>query len=427
MAFTVKDWRDTPDADGLSSTNPVKAAALEDLETRLSDYSALVGHPCVTGILSAGHSVIEGSGDTGGSQAANRMTARLALLLGATETNIGKGSMPLFADNSTNSTTGVPAAVTWGTSGGWVSLFKQIVWSTQARAGLPMSPVQVAVFMQSLADMAVAGPTYFTAFHRPMLRAAINVMRCGAVYEEDHATVVHSGGSSSAATNYSRGGTLRAFTAPGTTTISVPAAYPGSLPIDVGGVYVNGATNVKVEVTVNSVRKTSLDLDINALPTPPQGNNPEWSPWQIRIPVSELNAGANTIVLTYVNSGGSFDAAFFDYWQVEAIEPPIILLPEHYYWAPGSYANYWGTATPMTDATVDAVNTLVESVAAEYSDGRVVYVPGINDAINPPGGTARLQSDGVHPNALGAAAAAAVLYEALPTLTPALLASTGTT
>ena len=201
VAFTPKDWRDTPDADGLYSVSPLKAAAVEDLETRLSDYSALVGHPQVTGILSAGHSVIEGSGDTADDQAANRMTSRLALLLGATEVNIGNGAMPLFADNSTNSTTGVPAAVTWGTTGGWVSLFKQIIWATQARAGLPMSPLQVAVFMQSLSDMAVTGTTYFDSFHRPMLRAAINVMRCGAVYEEDHATVVHSGGTSSAATN----------------------------------------------------------------------------------------------------------------------------------------------------------------------------------------------------------------------------------
>lgn len=35
MAFTVKDWQDTP-----STATPITAAALEDMETRLSDYAA---------------------------------------------------------------------------------------------------------------------------------------------------------------------------------------------------------------------------------------------------------------------------------------------------------------------------------------------------------------------------------------------------
>ena len=37
MAFTPKDWKDSPDA-----STPITAVALEDLETRLSDYSDLV-------------------------------------------------------------------------------------------------------------------------------------------------------------------------------------------------------------------------------------------------------------------------------------------------------------------------------------------------------------------------------------------------
>lgn len=34
MAFTVKDWKDYPD-----TTTPINAAALEDVEDRLSDYT----------------------------------------------------------------------------------------------------------------------------------------------------------------------------------------------------------------------------------------------------------------------------------------------------------------------------------------------------------------------------------------------------
>lgn len=37
MAFTVKDWKDSPDA-----TTPLSAAALEDVEDRLSDYADAV-------------------------------------------------------------------------------------------------------------------------------------------------------------------------------------------------------------------------------------------------------------------------------------------------------------------------------------------------------------------------------------------------
>lgn len=37
MAFTVKDWKDAPD-----TTTPISAAALEDMEDRLSDFTAAV-------------------------------------------------------------------------------------------------------------------------------------------------------------------------------------------------------------------------------------------------------------------------------------------------------------------------------------------------------------------------------------------------
>lgn len=37
MAFTVKDWKDAPD-----TTTPISAAALEDMETRLSNFTAAV-------------------------------------------------------------------------------------------------------------------------------------------------------------------------------------------------------------------------------------------------------------------------------------------------------------------------------------------------------------------------------------------------
>lgn len=38
MAFTTKDWKDAPNA-----STPISAAALEDMETRLSNYSDTKG------------------------------------------------------------------------------------------------------------------------------------------------------------------------------------------------------------------------------------------------------------------------------------------------------------------------------------------------------------------------------------------------
>ena len=248
--------------------------------------------PRFTSLLSAGHSVIEGGNDTGGAQVANRMTTRLRNLLGISEaapanvydpgeTNVGKGSAGLLIDDSTNSTTGVPA-IPWSTSGGWVSIAKKLLLATQARTGLPiLSPVQLAVLMHAYGDMAILGPTNFDAVARPVLRAVLRRLRAGAFYKADHASIVYAGGTNSqiAAANYSMGGIVRQFaTANGTATITVPAWYPGGLPIDVGGTYTVGASNFKVEVTVNGARKAALDVDVAAFPDAVAGNNPEWLP-----------------------------------------------------------------------------------------------------------------------------------------------------
>lgn len=397
--------------------------ALRAYETQAASRSAQVA-----GVLFSGHSVIEGGpGDTTGAMAANRMTTKYCSLLGASENNIGKGSAGLQIDNSTNSTTGVPT-VPWSTSGGWTGIFKAMKWSTMAKTSTPLlSPLQVAVLMHAYGDMAITGSANFAAKFKPLLRAVLNVCRCGAAYAYDDATIEYSGGTGStiSATNFSRSGSVHQFAAAGgTATISVPAFYPGGLPIDVGGIWVVGGKNTKVEVTINGTRKTTLDLDIAALIDGPAGNNPEWQPWQIRIPASELAAGANTILLTFVASG-SWQAAWFDYWQIEAQEPPIIQLPEMYY--PLTYSNFWLTDTPMNAAAVDACNVACAEVAAEYTDGRVRFVTGFDDVMNPVVGTSRFQSDGIHPNALGAALLAAVLHEDLldAGLTAERLAVTG--
>lgn len=391
----------------------------------LVEDAAVAAAPKVAGVLFSGHSVIEGGpGDTTGAMVANRMTTKYCSLLGASENNIGKGSAGLQIDNSTNSTSGVPT-VPWSTSGGWTGIFKALKWSTMAKTSTPLlSPLQVAVLMHAYGDMAITGAENFAAKFKPLLRATLNVLRCGAAYAYDDATIAYSGGTGStiAATNFSRSGSVHQFaTAGGTATITVPSWYPGGLPIDVGGIWVVGGKNFEVEVTINGTRKAAYDLDVAALIDGPAGNNPEWQPWQIRIPASELAAGENTIVLTFVASG-TWQAAWFDYWQIESQEPPVIQLAEMYY--PETYSDFWLTATPMNAAAVDACNAACEEVAAEYADGRVRFVTGF-DAVMSSGG--RFQSDGIHPNALGAAELAAVLYDDLMAagLTPERLARTG--
>ena len=126
-------------------------------------------------------------------------------------------------------------------------------------------------------------------------------------------------------------------------------------------------------------------------------------------------------MLTFVASG-TWEAAFFDYWAIEAEEPPIVLLPEMYY--PLTYSNFWLTGTPMNAAAVDQVNAAVRTIAAEFPDGRCLYVDGFNEVMNPGSGTTRFQPDGIHPNVLGAGELAGVLFAALSP-TAAQLASTG--
>lgn len=402
----------------------------DDVEINAGSVRGAAGPtmPQVAGVLLSGHSVIEGGpNDTGGAMLANRMSSKYCSLLGASENNIGKGSAGLQIDNSTNSTTGVPT-IPWGTSGGWTGLFKALAWGTMSKSSTPLlSPLQVAVLMHAYGDMAITGAANFAAKFKPLLRAALNVCRCGAVYPYNHGSIAYSGGTGStiSATNFSRSGSVHQFaTAGGTVTITVPSWYPGGLPIDVGGIWVVGGKNCKVEVTINGTRKSAYDLDIAALIDGPAGNNPEWQPWQIRIPASELAAGTNTIVLTFVASG-TWQAAWFDYWQIEAQETPVVQLPEMYY--PLSYTNFWLSGTPMNSAAVDACNAACSEVAAEYADGRVRFVTGFNDVMNPGSGMSRFQPDDIHPNALGAAELAAVLWNDLidAGLTAERLARTG--
>jgi hypothetical protein len=145
---------------------------------------------------------------------------------------------------------------------------------------------------------------------------------------------------------------------------------------------------------------------VTALPTSTVGHeNPEHTPWSYRIDGALLSAGGHEIRLEYVNvkAWGSFN-----YWQIEAIQPPLILLPETV-----SFPGTWDHAPVRSNFNVSEEDRLVirdlqRAVAREFVDGHVHYVP-LQDVV--PHDQPIFAPDDLHPNALGHDLIAERLYD----------------
>lgn len=348
-----------------------------------------------------GHSVVEGGDDTWGPQFPNRFSSRLASRLRAQELNFSKGASALCTDNEPNR-----EGALWATEGGWVTVVQTAV--SEARTAPPLlCPRQLVVLMNGHMEVAIAGPERTPDLYPGVLRTVLRRLRAAAVYEDDHASVRILGPSErvETRTRNSGSGITLLHGDQATVDIDVPAWYPGGLAIDVAGIYYEDAA-ADVIVSVDGEQIGTFE-GTKLAPATVGHECPEISPWSYRITGDKLSPGAHKIRLEYVNVK---QWGAFDYWQIEAIQPPLILLPE----AP-RMPGLWDTAPIKSNFNVSeedriVVDALQRGVAREFTDGSVVYVP-IQDLLDPD--QPLYTEDDLHPNALGADLIAERLYDAV--------------
>lgn len=374
------------------------------LRPNTDDLPDLVTPPQVTPlpwVLHAfGHSVVQGGDDTWGPQFPNRFTSRLASRLRAVEINHAQGASALCTDNEPNR----PGAL-WATQGGWVTVLQQVV--PEARTQEPLlCPQQLVVLMNGHLEVAIAGPERTPDLYPGVLRTVLRRFRAGALFHDTHPSVRIIGPHErfeGITRNSGSGHTL--VQEQGTVDIDVPEWYPGGLAIDVGGTYYEDAA-ADVIVTLDG-EQIGVFEGTKLAPATVGDENPDLSPWSYRVDGSLLAPGKHKIRLEYVNvkNWGSFN-----YWQIEAVQPPLILLPE----AP-RMPGVWDTAPVKSNFNVSEedrlmIDALQRGVAREFEDGNVIYVP-LQDLMDP---DAKLYTeDLLHPNAIGHDLIAERMYDAV--------------
>ena len=345
-----------------------------------------------------GHSFIEGGDDTWGPQFPNRLSSRLASRLRAVEINHAQGASALCTDNEPNR-----EGALWATKGGWVTVLQTCV--PEARTQLPLlCPQQLVVLMNGPLEWAIAGERT-PDLYPGVLRTVLRRLRAGALFHDTHPSVRVMGAQErfEGNTRNSGSGMTLLTNEKATVDIDVPEWYPGGLSIDVGGTYYEDAA-ADVIVTLDGQVLGTFE-GTKLAPATVGTENPDLSPWSYRIDGSLLGPGKHRIRLEYVNVKGW---GSFNYWQIEAIQTPLILLPE----AP-RMPGEWDTAPVKSNFNVYeedrlVIDALQRGVAREFEDGNVQYVQ-IQDLMDP---DAPLYTDDeLHPNAHGADLIAERLYD----------------
>jgi hypothetical protein len=296
-----------------------------------------------------------------------RYVTRLARRLGASEERVyALGSSVLAYYNL--------ASGTWpdGKKGhnGWATLMQRVKrqhhpYTTNYPFTAPFKPAsQLVLLHYGYADLASYNNE---ALFKETLRSVIRRYRSAAVFEDSHASVVFSGTWTTTTARDSNSGDSRRFsTVNGSAvTITMPPAPAGNYNVIIGGVNASAfAQNGGLRWTVNGV---SVGSKIVA---PSSDTASNVSPTVFVIP--NVPAGA-TIVGTLNTADGPY--AQFDYWAIEAPEPPLVLvmkeprMPDY-----GMFASGWALPANVTDANVISHNAAKQAVCDEFTDGRVVGV-----------------------------------------------------
>lgn len=307
-----------------------------------------------TAIGGDGHSWMYGDYATG----LHGYLAKLGTMLGLTPTNRGIPGAYVACDNQAPNLSG----------GGWVSTLQNLPRGNGGAPYLQASSLEVVDFGQNDLAQFGGGATSMGQI-KSAIRSILSRIRAAGtgVFEDTDSSVSYSGFTSLSSTIINSGSSVHYASANGSTvTITVPSDFPGGT-IALGLVAQYGITATHT-FTVDGVAAGSLNTaGLAGLYT--GKTNPNCNGVVQRF--TNLAPGAHTIVDT-VSAVGTI--AYFDYWQVEAPEPPTILLLNQPRLLAAGYNVYTESGTPFTptDAMVGQLNVALRQVAAEFDDKVIV-------------------------------------------------------
>ena len=335
-----------------------------------------------------GHSLAHGAGV---SSFDRRFTTKLAEAINADETNHSI-SGAIASWDETGSDPG---------DGGYAHVLQRL--ARPAEVDAPHAPGLVGLTVYGLNDLAALGPDDLSTFEHA-LRSIISRHRSSAVFEESDPSVQLDGGwtlEDQERSDCSGGGVAETGEAGASFTIEVSGRFPGGA-VALGFLLGGDRPTSPLAIEVDGLEFTTVDLaGIND----PYGHR---TGAVLRVP--DLPEGKLTIRCRVL---GPKPHAVFDYWQIEPIDAPPILVPLAY--VPRVIDTYASWAHRPRAASVRALNQVIEGVVAEFGDG-VVAVP-LEPCMD---ADESFSWEGFYPSDLGHAAIAKACEAALHTVgTPA--------
>lgn len=358
---------------------------------------------------------------TGGSRVANRLSAQLARMLGATtERNVCVSASVLCQDNDSALHDGKP----WATTGGWVTVCQQN--SPGERAQQPLASNKQLVLITPTSDLPALGPTRFESLFPVVLEAVIRRLRAGAVYGHGHSSVSYPAGTWTTVpgTNKNSGSGYR-YSASGDGAkwrITVPSWVKAGSKLHWQTIFTHDYRPTHT-FTKNGAPAGSIDLS-TILAFNVTAGKQRWSPYSHEFTV---NPG-DVIEGTVSNTNGGIARPHFDSYSIEAEVPPIVavvkvsrFLNYDVYGAPGS-----GWTYIATDADAALAESVIDTALGPFPTDVLEIA---TDPIMWDGNTPRtwLFDDYAHPNAAGCSLIAAEIYrKTAALLSPDRVAGTGT-
>ena len=262
------------------------------------------------------------------------------------------------------------------------------------------------------------------------VKATIARFRAGAVYENDHSSVAYTGswtttlladiGSSSASGISVKSSTVTADKVTITTPNDMGRYLSGSW-VTLG--FIGAQDGAKAEVWLDGVKHGDVNCGRGAAYGTafghPYGNGALYtSPVVYRMWIPTTYADVNnrtttthTIEVRHAGNVGAGGSLIFDYWSIDADEPPVVLCLSMT--QPPNPGAYW--ASLMDPAVHDTYNGWLKGVVSSFSSASVRYVDvdwylnGYSTVweapagLGSPGSNQRwFSTDGLHPNAEGA-------------------------
>jgi lysophospholipase L1-like esterase len=226
------------------------------------------------------------------------------------------------------------------------------------------------------------------------IRTYVSRLRAATVIESTNAAFSYTGTWATATDTTQNSGADYKYTTTGTGFgIALPADFPG-------GTLAVGFT---AQTNAGAIYSTTVGSTVYTIDARnPYTVSSSYTGFVLRIP--GLPAGAQTINFTVASIA---TIAIVDYAQWEGDDEPVIILVKQPY--PVDYSAYGSTPPgPPTDAGVDAVNAIMDDVAAEFG-ARVIAL----DTSSLDRDASMFTSDGLHPSDKGNATIASLILTVL--------------